>query len=411
MLLDDDIHYVMFDDPKAEQEGGAEAAAADAAAGDGAAEGDAEAEVTEGKEEASKRLKTEDGTASAAPSGGGDTAEEAGNLSTLSKPTTRKERKQNKRQARKVAKGEQKPRKVRVKIATLPRATERINVLMPQLVEGIKKAGAVLKQKLFQVNFLDTTVGDTLVTLFYHKKLDEEWSQAAEVLRVELGVSTVLGRAKKQVIPVPRNFVTEELTVGGKTIQQKQIEGSFTQPNAKICESMLGWALDVTSGASSKERDLLELYCGNGNFSLAMAPNFRKALGTEISKVSVDAAQWNIEANGATNITIAAMSSEEFTLCMKGEAEEKVVKKLGGTDPKDFDFSTVLVDPPRAGMDDESCKMIIDYDNIVYISCNPETLRSNLDILCETHTIERFAVFDQFPYTAHLECGAYLRKK
>ena len=45
------------------------------------------------------------------------------------------------------------------------------------------------------------------------------------------------------------------------------------------------------------------------------------------------------------------------------------------------------------------------------MSCNPETLRSNLDILCQTHTVARFAVFDQFPYTGHLECGALLVAK
>lgn len=48
------------------------------------------------------------------------------------------------------------------------------------------------------------------------------------------------------------------------------------------------------------------------------------------------------------------------------------------------------------------------FDCIVYISCNPETLRANLRYLQETHSIQHFAVFDQFPYTGHLECGAYL---
>ena len=104
---------------------------------------------------------------------------------------------------------------------------------------------------------------------------------------------------------------------------------------------------------------------------------------------------------------VLGLSSTAF----KDEADEKVMKKLGGLDLSSYDFSTVLVDPPRAGMDEASCRMVTDYDNIVYISCNPETLRANLDILCETHRIERFAVFDQFPYTAHLECGAYLVRR
>ena len=233
----------MFDDPKAEQEGDDDAA--DAEGDGGAAEAEVEAEGTEGEDAAaSKRLKTEDGAAASSGTGA--------ELGTLAKPTTRKERKQRKREARRLAKEDRKPRKVRVKVNALPRATERINALMPQLVEAIKRGGPLLRQKLFQVSFLDTTVGDTLVTLFYHKKLDEEWKQAAETLREELGVATVLGRAKKQLLQLPRNFVTETLMVNGTQIQQRQIEGSFTQPNAKICEHMLQWALDVTSGASSK---------------------------------------------------------------------------------------------------------------------------------------------------------------
>ena len=47
----------------------------------------------------------------------------------------------------------------------------------------------------------------------------------------------------------------------------------------------------------------------------------------------------------------------------------------------------------------------------MYISCNPHTLRANLDTLCQTHTIQRMALFDQFPFTPHTECGVLLRQK
>lgn len=56
-----------------------------------------------------------------------------------------------------------------------------------------------------------------------------------------------------------------------------QVEASFSQPNAGMCCSMLSWARSVTAGSSG--RDLLELYCGNGNFTVALAPNFRKVGG------------------------------------------------------------------------------------------------------------------------------------
>lgn len=66
---------------------------------------------------------------------------------------------------------------------------------------------------------------------------------------------------------------------------------------------MLEWALDVTKGATG---DLLELYCGNGNFSLALARNFDRVLATEIAKPSVAAAQYNIALTISTTCRLSA---------------------------------------------------------------------------------------------------------
>ncbi len=73
---------------------------------------------------------------------------------------------------------------------------------------------------------------------------------------------------------------------------------------------MLEWALKATEGSKG---DLLELYCGNGNFSLALARNFERVLATEIAKPSVAAAQYNIAANHIDNVQIIRMAAEEFT--------------------------------------------------------------------------------------------------
>lgn len=151
--------------------------------------------------------------------------------------------------------------------------------------------------------------------------------------------------------------------------------------------------------------DLLELYCGNGNFTVALASNFRKCLATEISKRSVAAAKENIEANNTTNIEVVRMSSEEFTEAYHSGTTIK------GVDTTEYDFTTVLVDPPRAGLDPDTEKLVCEFENIVYISCNPQTLRGNLDHILKTHTIQHVAMFDQFPYTEHTECGVFLARK
>ncbi len=66
---------------------------------------------------------------------------------------------------------------------------------------------------------------------------------------------------------------------------------------------------------------------------------------------------------------------------------------------------------PRAGLDEDSILLVSRFNIIVYISCNPETLKENLIELTKTHTIEKFALFDQFPYTEHIETGVILTRK
>ena len=286
-----------------------------------------------------------------------------------------------------------------------PAASESINALMPKLIEAASNH-LELKNRWYAVEFLSTLSGEMLVTMIYHKKLNEAWQQAAQELAHNLGIH-IIGRSRGQKIVLSQDFVTEALTVNGKTFRYRQIEGSFTQPNAQVCQKMLTWACDT---AQNLGKDLLELYCGNGNFTLPLSQHFNQVLATEVSKTSVNAAQWNIEANQITNLKIARLSAEEFTEAYTQNREFRRLQEQG-IDLKNYDFSTIFVDPPRAGVDDETLKLVARFDNVLYISCNPETLRANLDTLCQTHTIERAALFDQFPFTHHIESGVWLKKK
>jgi len=68
---------------------------------------------------------------------------------------------------------------------------------------------------------------------------------------------------------------------------------------------MLKWSLDVTSNSNKGTDDLLELYCGGGTFTAALASNFRTVIATEISKASVELAHKTFKANNITNIKVA----------------------------------------------------------------------------------------------------------
>lgn len=280
-----------------------------------------------------------------------------------------------------------------------------IGQLMPRLLAGLK-AVPVLAARLYQVEFLTTLAGQTLVTLIYHKKLDEVWAAAARILADALGVK-LLGRSRGQKMVLDVDYVVETLRVDGRCFHYKQVEASFTQPNAYVCEKMLAWACDVAKPLGG---DLLELYCGNGNFTLPLAQYFERVLATELSKTSVAAAQWNMAQNGIDNIRIARLSAEEFTQAYRGE---RTFQRLAdqGVALADYAFSTVFVDPPRAGVDADTLRLLSQFDNIIYISCNPYTLHDNALFLHQTHDIKRMALFDQFPFTPHMEAGMWLNKR
>lgn len=291
-----------------------------------------------------------------------------------------------------------------IRIDEFPIADKSINQLMPILLQELK-SNAVLSKRLFEVHFLATLKGEMLVSLVYRCPLDAEWESLAKQLAEKLKIK-IIGRSRGQKVVLSDEFVVEELQVFERTYQYKQIESSFTQPNAQVCQKMLEWACNA---AEQSDKDLLELYCGNGNFTLPLSTRFKRVLATELAKSSVYAAQWNIEHNQIDNIQVARLSAEEFTEAYNGEREFRRLQEAE-IDITSYDFDTVFVDPPRAGIDDETLKLLQRFERIIYISCNPDTLEDNLKTLSHTHKVTKFAMFDQFPYTHHVESGVLLEK-
>ena len=72
--------------------------------------------------------------------------------------------------------------------------------------------------------------------------------------------------------------------------------------------------------------------------------------------------------------------------------------------------SVSIINPPREGIDQDTISKIIHFDEIIYISCGFESLKRDIDILKKTHEIKKVAMFDQFPYTDHIESGVILKK-
>lgn len=288
-----------------------------------------------------------------------------------------------------------------IAVEDFPPAAPPIRALMPALRSRLMADGA-LRQRIFQIEFLATLKGEALASLVYHRPLDAAWEASARALAADLGIH-LIGRSRGQKIVIGRDWLEEEFMVDGERLRYRQIEGGFTQPNGGINRAMLGW---TRARAANLGGDLLELYCGNGNFTVALAPFFGKVFATESSKSSVAAARHNLEVNRVRNVALARMASDEASAAL---ARARPFRRLADIDLDAFRFSTLFVDPPRAGLDAATLDLARGFDNILYISCNPATLRANAAALPE-HRITAAAAFDQFPYTDHLECGLLLQK-
>ncbi|MBU1658259.1 tRNA (uridine(54)-C5)-methyltransferase TrmA [bacterium] len=283
-----------------------------------------------------------------------------------------------------------------------PQVNEHISALMPKLLEAIQAED--IGFKLFGADFLSTMEGEIVVSLLYHRKLDALWQEHALKISKKLGIN-IIGRSRGQKLVIGQDYVTETLHVDGEKYRFKQIENSFTQPNPRVNEQMIAWSL---KNFSNMEGDLLELYCGAGNFTIPFSRKFNKVLATEISKSSISAAKENMLLNNVQNIEFVRMSVEEFVEALDGVREFRRMKDIN---LDAYNIKSIFVDPPRSGMDEASCKFASRHHHILYISCNPETLLRDLNLLCKTHEVVDMALFDQFPYTHHVEMGVKLVKK
>lgn len=170
---------------------------------------------------------------------------------------------------------------------------------------------------------------------------------------------------------------------------------SFFQVNTLQTEKLYSKAIEY---ADIKDNEtVLDLYCGTGTIGILASKYAKKVIGIEINEEAVKSANKNKELNNIKNI--------EFYVGDTG----KILSK------HHYKVDTVIVDPPRAGLNNQAIKEILDIHpkKIVYVSCDPMTLARDLNLLSETYDIKELTPVDMFPNTAHIECivKAFCKKK
>ena len=117
-----------------------------------------------------------------------------------------------------------------------PQVNEHILALMPKLLLAIKEKD--IGFKLFGADFLSSSAGEIVVSLIYHRKLDEAWQVEAIKIAKELGIY-IIGRSRKQKVVIGQDYITETLQIDANTYKFNHIENIFTQPNPRVNEQMI----------------------------------------------------------------------------------------------------------------------------------------------------------------------------
>ena len=150
---------------------------------------------------------------------------------------------------------------------------------------------------------------------------------------------------------------------------------------------------------SLKEDDqVLDLFCGLGNFSLPIAKQVNRVVGVEGLNTMVNKATYNAKAN--------LINNTQFY-------QADLNSSWANASWVNSDYTKVLLDPARAGAYEAVSELVqLNIPHIVYVSCDPATLaRDSQQLLNKGYVIEKIAIMDMFAQTKHIETMVLYKKK
>jgi len=177
---------------------------------------------------------------------------------------------------------------------------------------------------------------------------------------------------------------------------------SFFQTNPACAEKLYQKVVDYTLEDNDLEgKVIMDLFCGTGTIGQLLASKIKnvKIVGVDIVPSAIENAKENASKNNIDNLEFYAADVGKFLL----EYPEYKGK-----------ISTIVLDPPRAGIIPKALKRVIELDaeRIVYVSCNPATqARDSIELRNAGYALKKFSLVDQFPHTAHVESIMVFEKK
>ncbi len=245
--------------------------------------------------------------------------------------------------------------------------------------------------------------------LLVDDEINKTIEKLREIIKDESGIKKImirLGNHTNQIMlnitGYIKNFdkflaICDSLAVNNEKINQQNIVSqildykyfvsadSFFQVNREIVEKLYQRIGEIVK--ASNAINVLDLYCGVGTIGITISKYVTKVVGIEKVPAAITNANQNKELNKIKNI--------EFIL---GKVEDIIQKE-------NLEYDTIIVDPPRQGLDKKSINVINNSKapHIIYVSCDPITLARDLKLL-NNYTLKEIELFNMFPRTYHVEC-------
>lgn len=289
-------------------------------------------------------------------------------------------------------------------------ADENIDALFSACRTWAKTCGLSFYDRKANVGLLryavlrSTTIGQTMVTIVTSAPADDVEREiiktALEKLAQDSSATTLIWAINHTITDVSHGG--ENIVISGPGYIEEEIASTryrispnaFFQTNPHAAPSLLQVVSDFLGDLSGKT--FLDLYCGTGFFSLALAGKANKTIGIELVEDAIKDAQANAELNGLSDkVTYLAQPAEHV-------------------DWLSYHADVVLLDPPRAGLHPSTLADLLKPnapEHVVYVSCNYKNLARELAILQNHYTVLDVKAVDMFPHTPHVEVVANLQKK
>lgn len=175
---------------------------------------------------------------------------------------------------------------------------------------------------------------------------------------------------------------------------------SFYQVNPYQTEKLYKKAMEY-AGMSLSNKTVIDTYCGTGTIGMCMAGQAKNVIGIELNPSAVKDAISNAKKNGISNIEFV---KADATAWMQ-EYKDKI-----SLNAKEY---ILVMDPPRSGSTDAFISAVAQsgIENVIYVSCNPETLARDLKMFIKKkYKVKKITPFDMFPWTEHVETVTVLTK-